>query len=124
MGSWPFILSHMAAFIAGIALTGFLFWVLWKKVSAPAPARKLPVSSWMVVSICIYFVGLAVAFGFWLDREDPGDFPFVEVMLLASIAAICVFAWYWARRASAPLDMKVMKDLKDMKGKTNRAGRV
>jgi hypothetical protein len=92
----------MAAFIAGIALTGYLFWLLWKKVSMPAPARTLPVSVWMVLSICIYFVGLAVAFGFWLDRQDPGEFPFVELMLLASIAAIGIFAWYWARRGAAP----------------------
>lgn len=106
MESWKFTISHIAAFVAGIVLTGYLFRTLWMKVSVPSPTQSMQGPLRIALLIVIYFIALVAGFGFWLDREDPGDFPFVEVTLAAGIAAVLLLAWCWMKRGIIPSNMK------------------
>jgi len=104
--SWSFTISHIAAFIAGIALTGYLFRALWRKVSMPAQTQTLPVTLWIALFIGIYFIALAAGIGIWLDGQDPGGFPWGLAMLLISIAAVGICAFYWIRKRMNSLKIK------------------
>lgn len=112
MESWSSILSHIAAFIAGIALTGYFARLLWRKASMPAHDQSpVAYSESMIrtamVVFGIYFGILAVSFGLWLDH--PGDLAWAFALLVISIAAVCIFAWCLVRKVPSSRNIKKVR---------------
>lgn len=100
MEAWSYILVHIAAFIAGIGLSGYLAQAIWKNVKT-IPLKPATSMHYIVLLgyffIGIFLIGIAVIFGMWLDRVNPRDFSWVlvswaAVMLVICAAAVCLNA--------------------------------